>query len=374
MFLGNRVYIFLIPILLDKNSLELAEKYLQRFDQSNNKIRIPGNIRIYELSKARMLKYRNRTRDRAEAESILIKLIEKHDSIIERGIRILSGEFTSAPIELCDLYLEELRTTQNLDILQDIEPYLNRLLKEAERTKSYSQQAHTFLLQGQLALLQMNMGDARRYLTNAQKIADDNGLQLLANAISKEHDKLLEQLAEWENLKKQKAPISDRMNLVSLDDTIGRMQGKRAIEPTESINEDSMLLLILGEGGVLLFSYPFTDEWKFDEELFGGFLTAFNSISDEIFSEGLDRVKFGKHTVLMEPLSKFSICYLFKGESYLAKRKLVKFAELLKKNTSIQQTFEKLFKSSQVLELKDFPFLESLITDVFLSKVIEMKT
>ncbi|MHA2267915.1 MAG: tetratricopeptide repeat protein [Promethearchaeota archaeon] len=374
MFLGNRVYIFLIPILLDKNSPELAEKYLQRFDQSNNKIRIPGNIRIYELSKARMLKYRNRTRDRAEAESILIKLIEKHDSIIERGIRILSGEFTSAPIELCDLYLEELRTTQNLDILQDIEPYLNRLLKEAERTKSYSQQAHTFLLQGQLALLQMNMGDARRYLTNAQKIADDNGLQLLANAISKEHDKLLEQLAEWENLKKQKAPISDRMNLVSLDDTIGRMQGKRAIEPTESINEDSMLLLILGEGGVLLFSYPFTDEWKFDEELFGGFLTAFNSISDEIFSEGLDRVKFGKHTVLMEPLSKFSICYLFKGESYLAKRKLVKFAELLKKNTSIQQTFEKLFKSSQVLELKDFPFLESLITDVFLSKVIEMKT
>ncbi|MHA1986256.1 MAG: hypothetical protein ACW98D_06430 [Promethearchaeota archaeon] len=152
------------------------------------------------------------------------------------------------------------------------------------------------------------------------------------------------------------------------------MQGKRAIELAEPIDEDSMLLLILGEGGVLLFSYPFTDEWKFDEELFGGFLTAFNSISDEIFSEGLDRVKFGKHTVLMEPLLNFSICYLFKGESYIAKQKLSKFSNLLKKNTSIQQTFEKLFKSSQVLELKDYPFLESLITEVFLSKSPELKT
>ncbi len=368
MFLGNRVYIFLIPLLLDQKSPKIAEQYLERLNQYNKKNRIPGNIRIYKLSKARILKYKNRTRDRAEAEKILIELIEKHDSIMERGNRVLSEEFRSVPIELCDLYLEELQTTQNLDILKDIEPYINRLLEDAERTKSYSQQAQTFLLQGQLALIQMNMGDARRYLTNAQKIADDHGLQRLAHAISSEHDKLLEQLAEWENLKKQKAPISERMSLVSLNNTIGRMQGKRAIELAESIDEDSMLLLILGEGGVLLFSYPFTDEWKFDEELFGGFLTAFNSISDEIFSEGLDRVKFGQHTVLMEPVEKFSVSYLFKGESYIAKQKLTKFVNHLQKNTSIQQTLDKFFRASQVLEVKDFPFLESLIREVFLSE------
>jgi tetratricopeptide (TPR) repeat protein len=217
MFLGNRVYIFLIPILLDKKSPEIAEEYLERFNRYNKKIRIPGNIRIYKLSKARILKNRNRTRERAEAEALLLELIEKHDSILERGIQVLSEEFTSVLIELCDLYLEELRTTQNLDVLNDITPYINRLLKEAERTKSYSQQAHTLLLQGQLALLQMNMGDARRHLTNAQKIADDHGLQRLAHAISTEHDKLLEQLGDWEALKKQKAPISERMNLVSLN-------------------------------------------------------------------------------------------------------------------------------------------------------------
>ncbi|MHA2260087.1 MAG: tetratricopeptide repeat protein [Promethearchaeota archaeon] len=372
MFLGNRVYLFLIPILLDKGAIEVAEKYLERFNQFNMKFRIPGNIRIYELSKARILKYRSRTRNRGEAEKILIELVEKHDNIIERGSRVLSGELTSVLIELCDLYLEELRTTQNLDVLNDITPYINKLLKEAEHTKSYSIQAHTFLLQGQLALLQMNMGDARRFLTNAQKIADDHDLQLLASAISREHDKLLEQLGDWETLKKQKASVSDRMNLVSLNNTIGRMQGKRAIELAESIDEDPMLLLILGEGGILLFSYPFTDEWKFDEELFGGFLTAFNSISDEIFSEGLDRVKFGKHTVLMEPVVNFSVCYLFKGESYIARQKLKNFANHLQRNNSIQETLDKFYQTCQILEIKDFPFLESLITEVFLNKSSEV--
>ncbi|MFX1454461.1 MAG: tetratricopeptide repeat protein [Promethearchaeota archaeon] len=364
-FLGSNVYIHLIPILLDKNSPEIAEQYLERFNQYNKKIRIPLNNAIYNLSKARILKFSNRTRDRAEAERILIELIKKHDSLIERGTTVIFEIATPATIELCDIYIDELRSTQNLDILDDIGPYIQRLLKETERTKSYSQQAHTFLLQGQLALLQMNMGDARRYLTNAQNIANKNGLHLLARAISEEHDKLLEQLSEWENLKKQKTTVSERLNLVSLNDTLGRMQGKRAIDLAEPIDEDSMLLLILGEGGVLLFSYPFTDEWKFDEELFGGFLTAFNSISDEIFSEGLDRVKFGKHTVLMEPMANFSICYLFKGESYIAKQKLIRFANVLKKNVSIQQVFNRLFESSQVLELKDYPFLESLIVDIF---------
>ena len=60
------------------------------------------------------------------------------------------------------------------------------------------------MLYGKISLLQMNMGEARRYLIQAQNIAEDHGLQLLARAISEEHDKLLEQLAEWENFKKRK--------------------------------------------------------------------------------------------------------------------------------------------------------------------------
>jgi len=372
-------YFILIHVFLEKKSPKQAKEYLDHFYHYIEKKRIPKDkleYQWYSLSKARLLKSSTRIRERAEAEKILKDLIEEHDvaKLREDNLVPIPEEIPEVLIELCDFYFEELRLTNDLKILDDIQPFLARLLKESKRVKSYTLQAHTNLLYGKISLLQMNMGEARRYIIQAQDIAEDHGLQLLARAISEEHDKLLEQLAEWENFKKRKAPISERMNLVSLNDTIGRMQGKRAIELAESIDEDSILLLILQEGGILLFSYPFTDEWKFDEELFGGFLTAFNSISDEIFSEGLDRVKFGQHTVLMEPVANFSICYLFKGESYIAKQKLTRFANHLQKNASIQQTFDQFFKASQVLEIKDFPFLESLISEVFLSNSSELKT
>jgi hypothetical protein len=133
-----------------------------------------------------------------------------------------------------------------------------------------------------------------------------------------------------------------------------------------------VLLLIILEGGVLVFSYTFTDEWKRDSELFGSFLSAFTSFSNEFFSEGLDRAKFGHYTVFMKAIVNFSVCYLFKGQTYLAQQKLSRFVEHLQENDSIQQTLEKFQKSSQILELKDFPFLKSLITEIFIKKSPEI--
>ena len=123
------------------------------------------------------------------------------------------------------------------------------------------------------------------------------------------------------------------------------------------------------EGGVLIFSYPFTDEWKRDSELFGSFLSAFTSFSDEYFSEGLDRAKFGQYTVLMKPLETFSVCYLFKGQSYPAKQKLLQFTENIQNTEPVMKTLKKFYKTSQMLELKDFPFLEAFITDIFIGKI-----
>jgi hypothetical protein len=143
------------------------------------------------------------------------------------------------------------------------------------------------------------------------------------------------------------------------------MQGRREINTPKLNNEEPVLLLILTTGGVLIFSHSFAKEWSFDSELFGGFLTVINSISDEVFSEGLDRVKFGQHTVLMEPLANFSVCYLYKGQTYLAKQKLAEFTELVQESASIEQIFEKFEKISQVLEVEDFPFLKPLITKIF---------
>jgi tetratricopeptide (TPR) repeat protein len=356
----------LIEVSLDKNSPEQAQKYLDHFKQLVEEKRFLEDFRLYKLSTARILKYSSRTHNRAKAEEILKKLILDHEEAkkgIDRGI----PEENKYPlILLCDYYIEELRSTNDMEILVDIKPLIKRLFKESERTNSYSLLAQTYLLQGMLSLLQMNLGDARRELSQAQDIAESHGLQLLAREISNEHDKLLEQLGDWENLKEKKVTMVERMNMSSLDDSIALIKGKRTMNPPELTNEEPVLLMILTEGGVLLFSYPFGDEWDQNSEIFGSFLSAFKSFSNEFFTEGLDRVKFGQFIVLMENAANFSICYLFKGQTYVAKKKLLDFTDSIQKNVSIMETLEKYYQTSQVLELKDFPFLEGFIKGIFI--------
>jgi hypothetical protein len=155
------------------------------------------------------------------------------------------------------------------------------------------------------------------------------------------------------------------MQLSSINESFDTLHGKRVMEVPDLENENPILILIIAEGGVLVFSYPFSDEWKRDNEQFGSFLSAFTSFSDEYFSEELDRARFGKYTVFLSSIDKFLICYLFKGQSYMAQQKLSKFTEHLSQNTSIQKTLANYYETGQVLETQDFPFLESLIKEIF---------
>jgi hypothetical protein len=234
-----------------------------------------------------------------------------------------------------------------------------------EEIAEYSFLSESMLLQAKFALINLQVEDAKKLLNQAQFNSEEHGLRILAQTISEEHDKLLDQSKIWEEFKINKVPFSDRLKLASIDDVLDRLKGNIAIEPPKIVDEQSMLILILTEGGVPLFSHPFSDEWKFDDDLFGGFLTAFNSISDEIFSEGLDRVKFGDHTVLMEPIENFSVCYLFKGQTYLAKQKLVKFVERIQADSATLQTFNKFSKISQVVELRNIPIVKNLLIEIF---------
>ncbi|MHA2123834.1 MAG: tetratricopeptide repeat protein [Promethearchaeota archaeon] len=346
----------LIRVLLFKNSFEEAQKSLDHFSQYLEKRKLLENFPWFQLSKAQLLASSSRTRDRAKAEKIMKKII-KAPPDIGINLPVLLG--------LCYLYFQELKSTNDLEILEDIKPLVDKLISESEHSNSYSLRAQALLLKGKISLLHLNMGDARRFLTEAQQIADSHSLKLLAREISHEHDKLLEQLDGLESYKKRNMTLSERINLASMDETLDLMQGRRTVNAPELVNEEPVLLLILTAGGVLIFSHSFANEWEFDSEIFGGFLGAFNSISAEIFSEGLDRAKFGQHTVLMKNIADFAFCYLFKGQTYIAQQKLLKFVENFQKNISMMDTLNKYNQTSQVIELKDFPFLEGYIREIF---------
>ncbi|GAH41131.1 unnamed protein product [marine sediment metagenome] len=344
-----------MTVLYTKKDFAQVQNYLQKVTQLNESSPLNPN---YLLMRAFVLTISSRMRDRTEAETIFKKIAKENPSI-----RVTN----SALIGLCNLYFEEYRIFNQMEILDDIQPLVDHLRRNAKESNSYSLLANTKLIQAKLALLKINMVEARKLLTEAQNIADKHDLQLLAGEISREHDRLLDELKLWESIKKTQASASERLELASVDKVIERLQGRRTIEPLESGGQQPVSVLILAAGGVLLFSYPFSDDWKQDDDLFGSFLSAFLSFSDEFFSQGLDRAKFGEDTILLQPVGDFSICYLFKGQTYFAKRKLEKFAETIQKDPSIWETLEKFEKSSQVAELKDLPNMDKLLTNVFLN-------
>ncbi len=357
--IGLALQSLLIIAVLGESNLEEAMKLTNRiraFSEEFEKSKFLNHN--YLLGKAMIaLKLKSRIQDRAEAELLLKRILT--DKISHPPTHIW------AIIFLCEFLLEELKISGNLTVLDELNPLVNRLLNISEKTHSYIWLVQAKLIQSKLALIQMDFRKAKLFLAQAQQIAESNDLVVYAQIISNDHDHLLEQQDMWEHLKKTKAPMADRIDLASFDGIITQMQGLRTLEPEVLVDEQAILLLIIAEGGVLLFSYPFSEEWKFDDELFGGFLNAFNSISDEIFSEGLDRVKFGKQTVLMENVGKFSFCYLFKGQTYPAKQKFDKFIDRIHESSSIFKTLENYYRTSQIAELEDIPSIEPLIEEIF---------
>ena len=251
-FMISAVLDSLILVCLDRNSLEQARYYLDRLkqlkDRDNNKY-----IEVAYLSnKALMLKKTLRARDRVEAEEILKQMVgEEHmDHEYKMG----------ALLSLCDLLLIELRNSSDLKILDELQPYITQLLDIAEQQGSYRLLAETYLLQSKLSLLTLDIKKARRFLTQAQQIAERFGLNLLYTKISNEHDKLLEQLSVWEKLKESNAPLTERIELAQLGEQMENMLRKRAAltaiisEEMVTIHKERKICLVC-KGEALGFTY-----------------------------------------------------------------------------------------------------------------------
>lgn len=355
---------YLILTSLDNNSLEQAQLYLTRLEQFTNQYESKVFSQVHSITKALVLKQSSRIRNRTEAELLLKQIIGEGISTPQLNLLAL--------VNLCEIFLEELSFTNNIEVLDELNPLIAQISKIAEKQNAYLWLAEIKLLQAKLALIQMQIKEAEQLITQSQQIAELHGLNLLAIRISVEHDILLQQLSTWKNLEKENAPMSERIKLASFKGVIDRMQGKRAIEPPELTHEIPILLLIIGGGGFPLFSNPFTKEWSFKNDLISGFLTAFDSFSGEIFAKRLDRAKFGEFTILMQSVSSFSICYIFKGQTYLANQKLTQFVESIQNSDIIRDTMNKYLKANRVIEIKDHPIFESLINEIFIKKAPEI--
>ncbi|MFW9895110.1 MAG: tetratricopeptide repeat protein [Candidatus Thorarchaeota archaeon] len=352
-------YDYLIQILIEKGNINRAEEYINEFEKIDKKLNRKDTHCIFLFDKALILKTSSRVLNRGKAEELFKQVLDMNPQI---DMKI------GALINISDLLLKELKTTNNTEVLKEINDSINQMFVIAEKTGSYEVLGECYLLQAKLALISLEMEDARRLLTQGENIAEKFGLQELAMKISKEHDDLLKELSKWEKFKESKVPLQDRMDLAHLNEQIEGMIIKRAIDIPKLPEEAPMLLLILSEGGIPVFSQNFVEDQSIEDHVFGGFLSAINSFINEMFSEGLDRVIFGDHTILVDALTPFFICYVFKGQSYSAHLKIRAFIEGIQNDKEIWENIESFYKRNQEIQLKDVPSLKPLIQDIFIDK------
>ncbi len=347
----------LILTHLDKNSLDKATHYLPKLKILADKSDDLVYLLTYQIAKALVLRKSKRIRDRTESETLLKQIVE--NEITPPRLNLISL------VNLCDLYLEELYLTNNFEVLEEIKPLINKMLEIAEKTNAKLWLTETKLLQAKLSLIQLNFTEAKLLLTQAQRIAEIHGFNLLAIKISNEHDALLEQLNIWENLKNENAPMSERIRLASIEGVLDRLKGKQVVKDSTITPETPVLLLIIGKGGLPVFSHSFRKEISTANELLSGFLSAFSNFGGEIFSKGLDRAKFGDYIIHIQSADPFSVCYLFKGPTFGAKIKLTHFNEAIQGETSIWEALNQFFQSGRVANLNTIPLLEDLIKNTF---------
>jgi hypothetical protein len=175
----------------------------------------------------------------------------------------------------------------------------------------------------------------------------------------------------WEKLKDSESSLSERFKLTNVNEQMIKMIQKHRSEVPEIIEENPIMILIISEGGHSTFSKLFTESLDIEEDLISGFLATFNSFSGEFFSEGLDRATFGQYTLLMKPISTFLFCYIFKGQSFSAQKKMQNFVENIKSNEDLLEKFNKYYQTNQIIKLEDVPILKSLITEIFIKKNIK---
>ncbi len=349
----------MVEVAVAMGDLEFAQQYLKQLEQLNEQKENKFIELMFRHGKALILKTSLRATDRAKAEIIFKEIIDEYED---------DFSVFDDLINLCDLLLFELKITSDLEVLKEIESYVSQLLTSAEKSNSFWVLGEVYLLQAKLALIRLDLNGARRLLTQGQQIAEKHNLTLLAMKISNEHDNLFKEIGKWEYFKQTKASLEKRMKLSHLSEQLEGMVNKRVVEPIDLIDEEPVVLLIVSKHGTPVFSKSFEEEWSFQDHLFGGFLSAVNSFSDEMFSEGLDRATFGQYTILMKSIPPFSVCYLFKGQTYPAQQKMKYFIEKLLNEKKIWQTLHDFYRTNREVQSKDIPSLEPLLTDIFINK------
>ncbi len=205
----------LIGVVLDKNDPLLAQEYLKKLEQINERVDNRIIDQRYRVARALALKASKRARDKLTAQEFLEGVVE--EEITDHSLTV------TAMLHLCDLLLLELKMTGEEEVFTNVQNLTHRLLEIAEQQSSQSLLGETYLLQSKLALVELDVDQARELLAQADRIAEERGLHMLARMVAHERDLLYFQLAKWQRIVEQRPSRREMIDLTQMDGLLEQM-------------------------------------------------------------------------------------------------------------------------------------------------------
>lgn len=348
---------YVVKLLLDQNKIAQAKHYLDELQKLSEQIDNKKIRQRFQLSYALYLKNNPRVKNLYRAQTMLREIAEhavvKHELTVE------------ALIHLCDLLIFELKISNDQEIVNEINEILAKLLDIAKEIRSYYLWSEINFLKAKLALMNLDLASARKLFNHAQIIAQEQGLQQLAMRISNEHDLLLEQEKMWEKLQQAPPDFSKRTELAQVNANIQRIKRQGIVENIKVEPEDPVMFIIMNQCGPTIYSYSFKPELNFDDQLFGGVLSAFESFSSEIFDGILERAKFGEYKVLFKTLPPFLLCYIYKGPSFFAQEKFLKALNCIQRQENIWSALNEAIAHGNLVASHRIPELNRELDKIF---------
>ncbi|MHA2247615.1 MAG: hypothetical protein ACXADY_21885 [Candidatus Hodarchaeales archaeon] len=129
--------------------------------------------------------------------------------------------------------------------------------------------------------------------------------------------------------------------------------------------DDPIFLSIIDNSGGCLFSKVFDQERNWNDQLLGFFLSAINKFCQNLFEGNIDRIIIGDYFLLFISQGSFFCCYVFKGISDFAHKKLNDFVEILKGSSIIWKALSSFSESGNLLSTIIEGTLDLLATEIF---------
>lgn len=205
----------LVTLTIDMNDLAKARKYNQQIQEFSNKIN-------FKFTSALILKESSKMEDWSEAVKILEELIEEEE--ISYMIRF------DISLALLEIRVKELQLSPDEAVLKVLKKQVNELMKAAKKSQYHELIIEIYRLKSQLALLEYDAEDAIKLLKSARVLAEEKGLQIQIQGITKEQELLEKQLGMWQILHEKNTPLVESIKQVKLDNSVKRITQETILE------------------------------------------------------------------------------------------------------------------------------------------------